>query len=500
MTKMVESRAAHPAEYAEHWDKVIQGYFNSWDGDGGGSIDADELYHIMCKRMITQVDQSHAEELLAEIDQEGVGEIDPDQFKTWIRNRKALLTVSLDGLIEEFDFKRTMLPLFQVFDDNGDQMIQESELQTFGATLTNSLTLTPMKGAKDDYLVFDWNTNPFEKDATFEEFVDWQAEILQEAAVPNNHLPKLFEELAQGLADVFAIEARLNIGAQDDADTTNRLKLSIRQVADSARRIYTQSKEVMVIDEEKDKEPSPSAWVHPPSLRDMMFIGKVCALSNVQLEGFPEEDNVLPKTPSRACRPSKEKPPAMTAGRLEMYIPDWNDGQKRVGSAWFAKVAKLNDAKEPVDRIFLRYSHRLAMKWEVLLDDAAFQKALRLVPPSLQVYSLLKVRSMPDESLSWSASLAALEDARRLELLDPLSVDGWKTKVSELVEELAMSEYSDAMINKLYAEGKQGDAILEYLCKEFKMTPLEMLSALSEWELLEVPMDVLDRIEERELA
>eukprot|EP00930_Biecheleria_cincta_P071083 TRINITY_DN58634_c0_g1_i1.p1 TRINITY_DN58634_c0_g1~~TRINITY_DN58634_c0_g1_i1.p1 ORF type:complete len:513 (+),score=115.24 TRINITY_DN58634_c0_g1_i1:64-1602(+) len=504
------SGITNAVEIAEQWEKLVDGYFKSWDTDGGGTIDKEELESVLHRVMVT-VQDSDVDRIFAAIDVKGEGEIDLDQFNAWITNRTAAKTVAIDGFIEDFNLREAVLPLFQVFDKNGDGTISSGELATFSLILTNALSLHPLKTR--DHLVCEWDSSPFDHNASFDEFVAWQAEVLENSGIPNNQLPQMFHELSEGLHAIFGIENLTKTGSGEDPQTEGSLKYSIKRVADAARFIYTQNKYTLVLDAEELREEEniiPSRWITPPVSRDFHVLAKLLASKNVQLEGFSVMDvaaeEMSPRTPAGSRRsskvglgsashagsrlgskasvsPSPEASESTVRGRLVLCIPDVNMGKRKIGIAWFAKVLQMSRMGVEKGYLMFRWVHT-SKRWEEMLDAAKFDRAWRHLPSDLRMLALLKAKCPADDKLSLPASTEAMHAAMQDELMHLAAIHEFRQKVSQLAEEAMLAGLSQEQLESLEEEGNFEEILEHYLENDFSMTPEEVMDALKEWNLL----------------
>eukprot|EP00931_Biecheleriopsis_adriatica_P049672 TRINITY_DN28736_c0_g1_i1.p1 TRINITY_DN28736_c0_g1~~TRINITY_DN28736_c0_g1_i1.p1 ORF type:complete len:531 (-),score=107.36 TRINITY_DN28736_c0_g1_i1:73-1617(-) len=497
---------SHPLELAESWAKVIEKYFKDWDADGGGTIDKEELGIILQNVMLT-VEEKDIDDLFAVI-AEGEDEIDFDQFKAWITNRQAESTVALDGFIESFSFYDSVKPLFQVFDKNHDGGISVHEMETFSLLIRNALKLHPL--ATRDYMVCEWDASdwPFSGEASFEEFADWQAEVLENSGVPNNQLPKLFWELSESLNRIFQIEHDEKV-KKDNPHSEAELKVCIKRVSDTARFLYTQSKETMVIVAEKAPPPPPSKWVSPPSCRDLYVLSKACIDAGICLDAFKEridaDGNEPPKRPERRAstsgrpaskaRTGREEP--LACGTLVLCIPDMNKGERKVGTVWLAKVQKtvIGPGGAVEEEVMFRWS-TTTLKWARYFDKSRWDLSLSCLPPPLRLLAMLKAKSPADDKLDWQTANDTIEEAIEMELMIPPALETWQEKVRELVEEAILSPLDDAQLDELQASGDFEDVVQDYLENQFVMTPLEALNAINEWKMMLIDQETLDDLAE----
>mmetsp|Transcript_95604 Transcript_95604/g.169775 ORF Transcript_95604/g.169775 Transcript_95604/m.169775 type:complete len:521 (+) Transcript_95604:87-1649(+) len=493
---------ASSAELAEAARTAAMEIFNRWDSDGGGTLDRGELAVVIYNNSPSASDQE-IDALLNEMDRSGDGEVDPEEFLEWLTNRRATKTVGLDGWIEPFNLEAVLRPLFSAFDRQQSGAILQREFKECSRILGNSLRLHPLAGM--DQLAWDWTGDDrisSSDEVNFEEFVGWQIKILEKAGVPNNQLPSLLQELADAMRTIFDIE---NIkGAGGGASSAEvALQSNIARVAEATRKVYTCKRHLLDTPEAfvpKTKDDIEiSAWHMPPSPVDMQDFARFCAQEHgVRLQEIkPVEDSEL-----RAIRSRKESVDAgrrasrrfssmgrttslrtevaIAVGRLDLIIPDVNDGSSETPPPWFVKLYKQGEW------LYFRLDRSKGTRkpWSVLENKSEFDIALQRLPLELKFFSLLKAQSLMGEKLSWKAVQTAFDNAMDMEFIQDEVWDKFEAHITEAIEEEVFDEGRRAEVTDM---GKAMDeAIYEYMVDEVKMSPLDVLSVLSELELLTV--------------
>eukprot|EP00929_Paragymnodinium_shiwhaense_P103893 TRINITY_DN6774_c0_g1_i2.p1 TRINITY_DN6774_c0_g1~~TRINITY_DN6774_c0_g1_i2.p1 ORF type:complete len:153 (-),score=79.77 TRINITY_DN6774_c0_g1_i2:181-639(-) len=103
-------------KFTEKQMVMYRGVFESFDADGSGAIDTDELKKAF-EALGTKLSDKDVADMIKEVDEDGSGEIDFDEF---------LLVVARQ--MESVDQEDELLEAFKVFDRDGDGYIKASEL------------------------------------------------------------------------------------------------------------------------------------------------------------------------------------------------------------------------------------------------------------------------------------------------------------------------------------------------------------------------------------
>lgn len=106
--------------------RELSATFQSFDVDGTGSIDSEELEQLMQALGQTPTKDELAQ-MLEDMDEDGNGTIELDEFLTTMSKRS-------DG------FKKEVKLAFHVFDKNGDGFIEREEVEDVFRTIGEKLT------------------------------------------------------------------------------------------------------------------------------------------------------------------------------------------------------------------------------------------------------------------------------------------------------------------------------------------------------------------------
>lgn len=487
------------AAFAQGNENAILDIFKRWDEDHSGYIDRDELASIMYK-VSPSLSQDQIDVLLGCIDSNLDGVIDYREFVGWLTNRLAQYTVGDDGWITDFDLKGLLKPLFEIWDKDGSGEITREEFNELSQILQNSLRLHPL--AKGDVLVVDFEVKEF---VSLDEFVSWQSGVLQRSGVPNNKLPELIHTLAESLQCIFDIE-QMNQQAATGVDKTfSALSNTIQVVAQTTRQLYAPKLSEVPADAQVRRimQSAASHWTAPPNLVDMQLLARTFAKAHgLRPLGFESS------SPSRSPRKKLTSPTSSvrprtrrsvrtqvqeSLGQIVLVVPAVNDGLAQVPN-WFAQVDRTIFGEGAAKDILLYELDRTGIipAWRLVKDDAHFRDSMEALPKELQVLGLLKAQALMGNQLSWHAIETALARAVSMEIiseedLDVFSKDMLIKAAAEVKESRHFSELKDLHI-------VLEDAAREYLELQVKLSPLEVLTALSSLEILKVSEEVVQQL------
>eukprot|EP00931_Biecheleriopsis_adriatica_P077918 TRINITY_DN51395_c0_g1_i1.p1 TRINITY_DN51395_c0_g1~~TRINITY_DN51395_c0_g1_i1.p1 ORF type:complete len:554 (-),score=139.18 TRINITY_DN51395_c0_g1_i1:29-1690(-) len=520
---------ATSAELAEESRSIILKYFTDWDTDDSGTIDRDELRTIVYQ--LSAMTEEDVDKLLTVIDVNKDGIIDFKEFVAWITDRQAQSTVGEDGWIEKFDLKSLLRPLFEVFDKNDDGTIQSHELEECATIMKKSLSLHPLSSGNGDLLAIDLDNFPTAEKITFEDFVKWQSEILQNSGIPNNRLPHLMKELAESLDIIFHIDSLHQKQENDSSAVHDALQQSIQKVADTTRKLYTEKPEMLQEQEEwslGDTDVlSPTSgskcWRTPPTANDISKLARFCAKkTGVRLETHQEPGSLEPSSAARRMsstrttgspdrmvsrrssaslrpgsgtgsmvrRPSLgkrlDKLPArqvsirsevhLAIGQMVICIPDKPRGSDF--NPWLVKVKRQSVADgKLVDETVIYRLRTVGGGWSELSDGASFDQAMAELPNELKLFALLKAQALMGNQLSWFGAKTALQTAENMGIIDEELIERYEDRMMEMAEEHMRNIHTEEELKHLDKSVK--DAAYEYL-EDLKKSPPEVLAVLAE--------------------
>ncbi|CAJ0944532.1 unnamed protein product, partial [Mesorhabditis belari] len=177
-------------KYSKKELKEWKQLFGMFDTDGSGAIGSEELKRAM-KALGVGMSDEHIENIIKEVDSDGNGEIDFDEFCACMKKSQTLAKVTNDETIRE---------CFDIFDQDRNGIITENEFKyiakTFGefsdelaekldVSSVGHLSIDQFAAIVDDYLFSDRADSQLEKFGDVTEFPE----------KPDKSQQKLFDEL-----------------------------------------------------------------------------------------------------------------------------------------------------------------------------------------------------------------------------------------------------------------------------------------------------------------
>eukprot|EP00339_Tiarina_fusa_P019765 CAMPEP_0117035168 /NCGR_PEP_ID=MMETSP0472-20121206/24994_1 /TAXON_ID=693140 ORGANISM="Tiarina fusus, Strain LIS" /NCGR_SAMPLE_ID=MMETSP0472 /ASSEMBLY_ACC=CAM_ASM_000603 /LENGTH=178 /DNA_ID=CAMNT_0004744559 /DNA_START=1335 /DNA_END=1871 /DNA_ORIENTATION=- len=139
--KDVESgRVQHVSELPQDKIDAIKEVFNLFDVDKSGNIDVHELVQVF-ETLGQEISELEARELIAELDQDGDGELSFEEFAAYFQE-------TMD--MEAEDPEETIRSMFSIFDRNNDGDITTGEFTAILQRLGSSLTLDDIQAVVDE--------------------------------------------------------------------------------------------------------------------------------------------------------------------------------------------------------------------------------------------------------------------------------------------------------------------------------------------------------------
>lgn len=117
------------AQLNEQQIAIFKEAFSLFDKDGGGTISNQELGAVI-RSLGQDATEAELQEMIAEIDQDGNGEIDFDEFCALMAKK----------LMEGNDTDEELQQAFKIFDRDGNGLISVAELKHIMAALGEKLT------------------------------------------------------------------------------------------------------------------------------------------------------------------------------------------------------------------------------------------------------------------------------------------------------------------------------------------------------------------------
>eukprot|EP00913_Durusdinium_trenchii_P009825 g9224.t2 len=249
----------------------------------------------------------------------GDGLVDVLEFGEWLTNVNATITVGRLGTT--YDLADSLKPLYDCFDPEGTGISKDQFLRTY-RVIANSLKHTPVPAQEKMDIWVRAAEDDFAKDMMidFEDFVQWQVQLLNSSGTPNALTPQKVQELADALKVIQDIDEQ----GSWKGDVTEALSQAVTKVATKARELYLPCKVRQLAPEGMTME----LHVHDAFLFQLTDQA-IASSSSVrggfamgQLELFVADIHILVKaggtgssstsaglTPSDACNvPSRSKP------------------------------------------------------------------------------------------------------------------------------------------------------------------------------------------------
>jgi len=228
------------ARKAAHWHDVIKDWFTRLDTDGSGRIDRDEFKLIAQNLSASFSWDDHQSALLfKEIDQDADDEINLPEFAAWLTNMNATMTFSSDGWLQESDLGDALQPLYDCYDSDNSGISTDQFMRTYRA-LSDALAQSPvaqqekadvwMRPAEEEYENLNEGRDSM---IDFEDFIQWQTQLLKHSGIPLSLLPERLAGLAKALKVILEKKKTL-LSAEDEA----ALAKSVHKVATLARELY----------------------------------------------------------------------------------------------------------------------------------------------------------------------------------------------------------------------------------------------------------------------
>eukprot|EP00931_Biecheleriopsis_adriatica_P096395 TRINITY_DN7004_c0_g2_i1.p1 TRINITY_DN7004_c0_g2~~TRINITY_DN7004_c0_g2_i1.p1 ORF type:complete len:477 (+),score=110.19 TRINITY_DN7004_c0_g2_i1:39-1469(+) len=452
----------------------LKAVFDSWDADGSGTIEREELAVVMAK-LSPQWGPSEIGRLMTQIDKDDDGHISLNEFIDWITDPTADQTLHEDGWFGDFDFAKHLLPLFQAFDRDGGGTISTVEFGECYAMLNSSLALHPSAGdacitIADDSIFTAVDANG-DGDIDFEEFVKWQSDVIKKTRIPNGMLPGVIEELAAAMDDILNIDELVKQGTAVSG-ATEALELKIKQVANATRMLYVDSeaferRKLKEVERVEDLHPAfqMKFWQKPPpdEMQMSACLRKCASLMGIRT-GYRTKASRLSRRGSiTATKTRTAAPPGVH--QPQMCLP-----ADAYGSDWFVKLARAPSGGEPESIVILKGSRA---EWEKLEDESEFTAVLSELPNAVCIYSVLVAQARGKAAMNFEEALSALKTAVQLGYLRQHAVK----RATEAVRRVVKEGFDDNYLAEVTAEGELEEVIDDQLY-EVRLPPIVVLQLL----------------------
>mmetsp|Transcript_23122 Transcript_23122/g.41799 ORF Transcript_23122/g.41799 Transcript_23122/m.41799 type:complete len:473 (-) Transcript_23122:320-1738(-) len=460
--------------------ETIKEQFKAWDSDGDGTISMDELKYVMGK-LSPDMTEADLELLMKEIDDNGDGVIQFEEFVTWIADPGSSKAMDEQGNFSNFDFKGTLKPLFRIFDKDDGGSISKEEFVECHSMLVNSMKIHPDSSNEDSWGKVDFSSidSDGSGEIDFDEFCGWMTNILKECGVPKTALPDLMTNIVEALRTIQEIDEAVAAG-QSESRVNKALQESVEKVAANARALFTKKK--------ASKDEAKSSWCPPPRGFSLQLLARKCAAElGLGLGGLEAEKEKKAKS-KRVSRAA-----SMTAtGQVRLCIPDINGGKADPATKWFARVSRTN--KEGNDEFFVYEFDATSGKldWSRNENENAFNNALDALPKDLKVFCLLKTRGLMSESVRWPGIREALLEAADMSLMLESDLDKYGTTLCDMMLEKMQENDEIADIEDM--GGDPVEVAMEKMEAEVSLSQLQVLVGLAELGLLDVSERSLEQI------
>lgn len=442
--------------------------FRDWDCDGRGFISRRSLMELLVQLAGRQLSERELNTVMREADKNGNGVIEYDEFIDWVKSPVTAVTMSPQGLAR-FDFNSVLLPLWQVYDQNGDGRLSMEEFMECHTILKNSLGLSSKSGSttRPSLLLSDYPANIFQEVdrdrnsvVSFEEFADWQKEQLATSGHSSSELEELISALARQLKRVFSFSEKREL-----SDCDGRV---LQRIVDNVASFSTElwhSKEQLCTtralqEKKKQQKHYTNRWSEPPAGL-----------------GVRKLKSRFLATEVRTKRKSKD--------RLDLdvlVLPARLDSSEDINTIsrrqWVAQVILTVTAPDGRSRVEepLYYNFE-DLRWVKSAEaEHVFQDAFDSMPPELKIFCILKSEANFGIRLPWPDLRHAFERCIGFGLLDKEHVDEYN-RVMEL-----------RVLKSLREEGldTQGSQTQERLLESIEQMPREVMAILSDMEVVKV--------------
>lgn len=445
--------------------------FRTWDKDRSGTIERQEL-----RNLLQRVDISHCEidEVLRVVDVNRDGKISYEEFVRWVSNpRGSVSTLQADGWFSKFDFPSALEPLFKCFDRNGDSVISPAEFVDSYQILVSCLKMHPdctdadgWARDPDDLLsLLDGN---HDSQLSFDEFLEWQVELIRHSRIPTFQLPRLFDELARSLDVILDIDEKEQQNKPRPPGTFAALESSVKRVSFTATRLYGS-----VSASPTDQVRFSTYWARPPSATDIRNLVQLCAKEHgIMLPMCQTEEELMAKSHHlNAFSTVVRRQITMAVGRIMFCIPDSSSTDVQ---QWFAQVVKTRHQGSE-QSFFYRFTH--AAGWQPLVDQDQdqFHTALERLPAVFRLLSLLQGHAYMAQTMNWQVVLEALDRAVQLSILDSIAPKLYEAHIHKQVGQHIQDQMQKG--KKTYPSSNT-DASIMYFLACLELEPFHIIAGL----------------------
>jgi len=398
------SKSPISTERQKQIDKIRE-VFRAWDRDGNGWISKLELQSVLIRLCPPgeELTMGQLDRLMMEADRDSDGRISYDEFVEWVMRPGASVCARSDG-VELFDLKRTLRPLFDMYDRDGDGTIAPKEFEECHDILQQALRMHPIRSgaphsedpdhlddsAQELYRSLDTDND---QRITFDEFIRWQQDCMERSGLTNQDLEQLVPALARQLMRIFKMAESNDDGLLMEHDSEVLLHIT-KNVADFSRDIWNDEEDAH--SSLKGRRHYTNRWSEPP-------VGlNVTKLKGMHMKLVPFH-NMGPGIKDTDLR--------------ALCIPE-HKASDPANRRWLARVVSVlilaSGSEEDCDPCFYAYQD---LNWVPVENGSEFEEALKAMPPELQLFCYLKAEANFGVQITWEQIQVALNHAVKLDLI-----------------------------------------------------------------------------------
>eukprot|EP00930_Biecheleria_cincta_P037091 TRINITY_DN25432_c1_g1_i1.p1 TRINITY_DN25432_c1_g1~~TRINITY_DN25432_c1_g1_i1.p1 ORF type:complete len:491 (-),score=78.55 TRINITY_DN25432_c1_g1_i1:80-1552(-) len=456
--------------------------FRTWDRDSSGTIERQELVELLHK---VDISECEINEVLRVVDVNRDGKINYEEFVQWVSNPRASVpTLGTDGWFSKFDFSSALVPLFKCFDRNGDSAISAAEFVESYQILVSCLKMHPdctdadgwARDPNDLLSLIDGN---HDSQISFDEFLEWQVDLVRHSRIPTFQLPRLFEELARSLDVILDIDEKVQQNKPRPPGTFAALESSVKRTSITAQRLYG------IPSASTCQKSFSTYWASAPSATDVRNLVQLCAKKHgIMLPMCQTQEELMDKGHRlNAFSVAARRQITMAVGRIMLCIPDCTS---TTAQQWFVQVVKTR--QQGAERSFF-YRFTDAGVWQLLVDQdqEQFHAALADLPVAFRLLSLLQGHAYMAPTMHWQVVLEALDRAVKLAILDSAAPKLYEAHMHKLVEQHIQDQIQNG--KKTYPSSNT-DASIVYFLACLELEPFNVITGLCNCRAFDVPDEV----------
>eukprot|EP00928_Gymnodinium_smaydae_P053942 TRINITY_DN3780_c0_g5_i1.p1 TRINITY_DN3780_c0_g5~~TRINITY_DN3780_c0_g5_i1.p1 ORF type:complete len:474 (-),score=78.58 TRINITY_DN3780_c0_g5_i1:66-1451(-) len=439
---------------------TIAEVFRQFDADGSGTITRDELVHVM-RDLCGDLPKADIDRIMDEVDTNGDGEIDYDEFAAWLTKPAAASKSASDAIV---DYSAALRLLFDVYDRDGNGHIELKEFTECHGIVVAALNMHLGDSAKVDTLncsldaetVFEHIDSDGNKQLSFSEFLEWMREQFTNSGIPTSEIVEFLEGLARMLGGVFKIADKVLEPSTASAEDLVALETMVKSIAESVENIDNARR--------RRSRLGSCGWTEPPA-----------GLSIERLRG------------THTClHPLNTRLVAQVEDMEILCVPMSSESKSCLFRPWIAEVRrrlkmKNGDIKLEVPAYY-EY-RREEMKWTLLKGQqrSDFMAALEALPVEMRLFCLLKTEANFGMELRWKQIQSSLNSAVGMDLLSRKNAD------IVLQHFTTMAEYAlrqEGTIDRSDCEAHIKNEVGQFLANNLKLRPRQVMAVLSKLNIM----------------